>query len=57
MHCHMEYHNAIGMTLVLKDGDVSEMSVAPPNFPRCGNFDWDDEEFVKLVGDLNRTSE
>lgn len=37
-HCHIEFHAEIGMALVLKVGDRSEMLSAPANFPTCSDF-------------------
>uniref|UniRef100_A0A182P7D7 Multicopper oxidase n=1 Tax=Anopheles epiroticus TaxID=199890 RepID=A0A182P7D7_9DIPT len=37
-HCHIEFHAEIGMSLVLKVGDSSEMLPAPANFPTCYDF-------------------
>nr|XP_029736390.1 L-ascorbate oxidase-like [Aedes albopictus]XP_029736391.1 L-ascorbate oxidase-like [Aedes albopictus] len=37
-HCHIEFHAEIGMSLVLKVGDKSEMLAAPPNFPTCYDY-------------------
>lgn len=38
LHCHFEWHLAIGMGLVLQVGERHEMVPPPPNFPRCGNY-------------------
>ncbi|XP_055636865.1 uncharacterized protein LOC129775791 [Toxorhynchites rutilus septentrionalis] len=37
-HCHIEFHAEIGMALVLKVGDKSEMISAPRDFPTCYDF-------------------
>ncbi|XP_058822343.1 uncharacterized protein LOC131683944 [Topomyia yanbarensis] len=37
-HCHIEFHAEIGMALVLKVGDKSEMVSAPDDFPTCFDF-------------------
>lgn len=37
-HCHIEFHIEVGMALVFKVGDVSEMKAAPKNFPMCSNY-------------------
>ncbi|XP_035891289.1 laccase abr2 isoform X1 [Anopheles stephensi] len=37
-HCHIEFHAEIGMSLVLKVGDSSEMLPVPANFPTCYDF-------------------
>jgi hypothetical protein len=38
MHCHFEWHMAVGMGLVLQVGETSQMLKPPPNFPKCGNY-------------------
>ena len=45
MHCHVEFHNEMGMALVLKEGDVTDMTSPPRGMPNCGNADWSREEF------------
>lgn len=37
-HCHIEFHVEIGMALVFKFGDDSQMPPVPKNFPKCGNY-------------------
>lgn len=38
MHCHVEQHMHIGMALIVKVGQKSQMVPTPKNFPTCGNF-------------------
>ena len=38
MHCHVEFHNAIGMGLIVQVGEPSQFPRRPKNFPTCG--DW-----------------
>ena len=38
MHCHMSWHNHIGMGVLFKVGSRSNMPEIPSNFPKCGNF-------------------
>ena len=49
MHCHVEYHNEMGMALVLKEGDIHDMNAAPENMQKCGNFEWTEKEFEQKV--------
>ena len=49
MHCHVEYHNEMGMALVLKEGDFRDINAAPPNMQKCGDFAWSKEEFEKKI--------
>ncbi|GBP81803.1 Laccase-11 [Eumeta japonica] len=37
-HCHLEFHVEIGMALVFKVGEHSQMTRVPPNFPTCGSY-------------------
>ena len=38
LHCHVEFHNAIGMALLIQVGERSQFPRRPKNFPTCG--DW-----------------
>lgn len=39
MHCHMSWHNHLGMGVIIKVGDVHNTIQPPPKgFPTCGNF-------------------
>ena len=38
MHCHMSWHNHIGMGVIFKVGDEKGWAKPPHKFPRCGNF-------------------
>lgn len=39
LHCHMAWHNHLGMGVILKVGDMKkDVSPPPPGFPRCGNY-------------------
>ena len=49
MHCHMEIHNEMGMAMVMRSGNISQMPSIPENFPTCGSFDFSKEEFSKLL--------
>ncbi|XP_044756692.1 laccase-4-like isoform X2 [Coccinella septempunctata] len=37
-HCHIEFHAELGMAVVFKVGDHSDMVSIPRNFPKCGNY-------------------
>lgn len=41
-HCHIEFHVEVGMALVFKVGEHSEMPPVPREFPRCGSYMPDD---------------
>uniref|UniRef100_U5EZN5 Putative laccase 2 n=1 Tax=Corethrella appendiculata TaxID=1370023 RepID=U5EZN5_9DIPT len=38
MHCHFEWHTAVGMSILLQVGETSEHVKPPENFPKCGNY-------------------
>lgn len=38
MHCHFEWHMAVGMGLVLQVGETSQMVKPPKNFPKCNSY-------------------
>ncbi|XP_061185783.1 uncharacterized protein LOC133193882 [Saccostrea echinata] len=46
LHCHLAHHQSLGMSLVLQEGDVSDMISTPPNFPTCNNFQ-SSQEYIK----------
>lgn len=37
-HCHLEFHVEIGMALVFKIGEHSDMAPVPRDFPTCGSY-------------------
>ncbi|XP_066252634.1 uncharacterized protein [Euwallacea similis] len=37
-HCHLEFHAEIGMALIFKIGEDSQMLPVPEGFPRCGDY-------------------
>ena len=38
LHCHMSWHNEVGMSLVFKVGNDNDIPSPPRGFPTCGNF-------------------
>ncbi|XP_063243590.1 uncharacterized protein LOC134542927 [Bacillus rossius redtenbacheri] len=38
LHCHIEFHVEIGMAVVLKVGEDSQMAPVPRGFPRCDSW-------------------
>jgi len=38
MHCHMAWHNHVGMGLVIQIGEPDEWPKPPKNFQKCSNF-------------------
>lgn len=38
VHCHFEWHLAIGMGLVLQVGELNEMIKPPKDFPTCNEY-------------------
>ncbi len=49
LHCHVEYHNEMGMGLVVVEGEPRDMPPAPEGVPRCGDFRWSAREFRQKV--------
>ncbi|KAL3872010.1 hypothetical protein ACJMK2_039981 [Sinanodonta woodiana] len=37
-HCHVGFHLAMGLGMVIQVGEIHEMTQPPPSFPRCGNW-------------------
>ena len=48
MHCHTEFHNVGGMSLVLKVGEEHQMNAPPSDQRTCGDFLLDDAAFKEL---------
>ncbi|XP_062618563.1 uncharacterized protein LOC134280151 [Saccostrea cucullata] len=46
MHCHLTHHQEEGMSLVVQEGDISDMPPVPPNFPTCNNFRFNPEQWL-----------
>ncbi|GFS09362.1 laccase, partial [Elysia marginata] len=42
-HCHIELHTELGMALIIQSGDVSQMPQPPNAFPKCKNWELQDE--------------
>lgn len=38
MHCHIDWHQSIGMAFVFQVGDIDEMARTPDNFPTCYDY-------------------
>ena len=38
MHCHVEFHNNAGMSLVIKEGTDDQISKPPAAINTCGDF-------------------
>lgn len=38
MHCHLEFHHKVGMVLLLKVGNKTDVPPPPIEFPKCGNI-------------------
>ncbi|KAK3593693.1 hypothetical protein CHS0354_013589 [Potamilus streckersoni] len=37
-HCHVGFHLAMGLGMVIQVGEIHEMTQPPPSFPRCGSW-------------------
>lgn len=44
MHCHFEWHTAVGMVLVVQVGEPEDFVRAPENFPTCNKYQPDVDE-------------
>ncbi|XP_023021671.1 uncharacterized protein [Leptinotarsa decemlineata] len=42
LHCHLEFHAELGMSMLLQVGEKEDMVPVPDNFPSCGDYtpDW-----------------
>ncbi|XP_038051142.1 laccase-1-like [Patiria miniata] len=38
LHCHLEFHNTIGMAVMVHVGNDEDLPPKPKDFPRCGNW-------------------
>ncbi len=38
LHCHIDWHMEIGMSLIVQVGEPSEMQKVPRDFPKCGHW-------------------
>ena len=47
-HCHIEFHAEVGMSLVFKVGETSQMPKVPKNFPTCSDYVPASENFVSF---------
>lgn len=62
MHCHIEVHQVLGMSLVLQAGEVTDMPPLPRGFPTCGGYRPDTEikentSLLKRLGDVPETDD
>ena len=37
LHCHLAYHHSVGMVVLLKVGNRTDIAPPPIDFPKCGN--------------------
>ena len=42
-HCHLDFHSEVGMGLLIKIGNVSDLPPQPTKWPKCGNFFFTDK--------------
>ncbi|XP_048239277.1 laccase-2-like [Haliotis rufescens] len=43
MHCHIDFHQSIGMGLIVQVGELNQMPRPPKHFPKCGNWQYKEE--------------
>ncbi|XP_041379574.1 laccase-3-like [Gigantopelta aegis] len=44
LHCHIEFHLAIGMGAIVQSGQPHQMPKPPKDWPKCGNWKYHGEE-------------
>lgn len=47
-HCHIDFHAEVGMAIVFKIGENSDMPPVPENFPECNSFTPEIKEKSKM---------
>lgn len=54
LHCHIDFHAEVGMALILKVGEYSQMAPVPRSFPQCFEYvaENDAEEIISLAVSL-----
>ena len=57
MHCHVEFHNAEGMGLVMKAGNESQMNAKPRSMRSCSDFRYPEENTLNSKQDINMVLE
>lgn len=38
LHCHVDFHHKVGMVLLLKVGNRTDLTQPPIDFPKCGSL-------------------
>ena len=55
LHCHMSQHLYWGLGMVINEAmEYSSMFPPPPNFPKCGNFDYKDSFMYQSIDAYNK---
>jgi uncharacterized membrane protein len=47
LHCHIDFHAEVGMAMMLKVGDYSQMAPVPQSFPTCYDYNANPAESTK----------
>lgn len=47
LHCHIDFHAEVGMALMLKVGEYSQMAPVPRSFPTCNDYVAESSEVIK----------
>ncbi|XP_003391643.3 PREDICTED: laccase-like, partial [Amphimedon queenslandica] len=51
LHCHIEFHQALGMAAIIQEYDPLQHKAPPPNINNHGSFQWSVEEFKQFQDD------
>ena len=54
LHSQLSHHQSQGMSLIIQEGDLSIMTMTPPNFPTCGSFESSKEDIEKAINDQKK---
>ena len=54
LHSKLGHHQPQGMSMIIQEGDKSNMVVTPPNFPTCGSFESSKEDIEKVINDQKK---
>ena len=57
MHCHIKFHLALGMGLIIQTGKPHEMVKPPSNWPKCGHWAYPREDAERGNGGTGTDSE
>ena len=56
LHCHLDFHSEVGMSLLIKIGNVTDLPKEPTNWPQCGDFVNEDESQSNFLNQSNKNN-